>query len=276
MLPFTWSVGPSTSTNWNYFSGTVNLNSGTLNVSNNHLQLSSTSVFNHNNGILKLGGNFRANSSGTYLTSNGQIELTGSVASTIELASGSQFGQLLVNKSTGTQVNLNTNLSIAGNLTIQNGVLRLNQRQLTVQGDLSIPAGNLTLNNASGVITLYGNWYHSAGSAGLTATTGTITLRGSQSYDLPALSYPNLIINRQTSSVLTNISAGSNVTVGGSLSIQSGRLVVSENVILGINANLNISDGSGLWMEYYGSSPSTLYLAGNLTPIDITRHLEGP
>jgi len=255
---------PAAST-WNYFSGTVNLNSGTLNVSNNHLQLSSTSVFNHNNGILKLGGNFRANSSGTYLTSNGQIELTGSVASTIELASGSQFGQLLVNKSTGTQVNLNTNLSIAGNLTIQNGVLRLNQRQLTVQGDLSIPAGNLTLNNASGVITLYGNWYHSAGSAGLTATTGTITLRGSQSYDLPALSYPNLIINRQTSSVLTNISAGSNVTVGGSLSIQSGRLVVSENVILGINANLNISDGSGLWMEYYGSSPSTLYLAGNLT-----------
>ena len=133
---------------------------------------------------------------------------------------------------TGT-VTLNSSLTINGNLTITNGVLNLNNKNLNVDGYILIGT-NGTLYATSSVITLKGSW---ANYGNFNFGTSTVVLNGTNQAVYGNTTFYNLTKTVTTADTLY-FEAGSTQTILNSLTLQGA----SGNLLL-----LRSTSGGSYW-----------------------------
>ena len=125
------------------------MSSGSINFQNRGIIVPDYNVLSLNltGGTIKTVGSFTSNRvSANY--GNASFELYGSGSGSIFAASGTYLKNLTLNKSGTAQINLNSNLSLSGYLTITAGTLNLNHRTLTIAGNTNI-SGTLLLDTLS-------------------------------------------------------------------------------------------------------------------------------
>jgi len=114
-------------------------------------------------------------------------------------------------------VTLNGNLTISGTLILSNGSFSLGMNTLTLDGAIVTSTGSLTGGSATNLI---------IGGSGSSAT-------------LPAVSLNNFTINRPNGLVL-----GGSVTVGGTLALTDGTLIIGANMLTMAGNSLTKSTGN--------------------------------
>ena len=113
------------------------------------------------NGTLRCAGNVITEIAG-FTPVGGSLELYGADSATLQQAAGSTFPRLLVNKSSGISVGMNSDLSVIGDVEIQSGVLNANSRTLSLSG----------------------SWSNGVGTAGFVEGTGTVCFVGAAAADI--------------------------------------------------------------------------------------------
>ncbi len=183
--------------------GDLSNTSGTLDISD--VDLAITGDITGNGTIMTNGSSNLVLDGTTSITGDLNIATTGS-------ASGGVIGDLEIDLANGTTVNLGSDLTVTGMLTLGAGSFELNGNELTIEGDLS-SAGSGTIggsNTSSVIIASSANL-----SGDLTFTSGAQMLED-LTFDLS---------NNATASL------GSNVTIMGTLDLMSGNLNTNGNTI---------------------------------------------
>jgi fibronectin-binding autotransporter adhesin len=228
-----------------------------------------TLVVNQNNGNVTLGSDLLVGNTvqvsqgalilnGNSLTVNGGLttaagaSITGNAASSLILdgtgnislvfsPNGAILDTFVVSQSGG-EVTLNSDLSVATLVDLQQGALVLNGNNLTVNGSVQTAAGAALTGSLSSGLTLNGS--------------GNATLIFSPN----GASLDTLVVNQSNGNVLLT----SDLTVGGNIDLQQGSLVLNGGN-LSVNGGLNTAVGASIT----GSATSGLILngTGNLTPV---------
>lgn len=227
----------------------LSLDAGILNNAAANIIISNGAVININGGILNI-------------TGNGSIDLTASydvhysnasAYAGVEL-SGSGLHDITINIPTGI-VSLSDDLAVTGMLTISAGMLNLNGHNLSLSGmaDVNISAGaGISSNTASDISIMTSNG-----------------LSGSLVFATGGNSVKNLTIN--TGNNNATVSLGSDLTVSGTLQLQSGRIVLNtHNLQLGATATVNggssssyvVTNGNGRLMMTLTSGNSAMFTIG--------------
>ncbi len=113
---------------------------GTINVNGGDSIFISRGTFNSTSGTLNLTGNF-TNSGGTFNATGGTVNCNGSGAQTIGGTTAMTFNNLTINNAAG--VNLGNSETVAGTLTLTNGVLGVGTNTLTLNGPVSFTSGTI-------------------------------------------------------------------------------------------------------------------------------------
>ncbi len=243
----TWTIAKPTGTVT--LSGALSLNTsgqdltltgGTLNL--NGYNLAVNDQFTVGTGTtLRLHGNETLTGGPDYLQQNSTVWYDESSATKV-IRTFTPAYQNLVISSTGSAVYRpqTSGLGLKGNLTISGGTLQVNGGQ---------------------PISLSGSWLRS-GNGTFSAGTGTVTLSGTSAGKtiIGATTFNNLTAGR--AGVWTV--SGSTQTIGGTLTVNAGQLVVGSNaglVTTGIGTNVSIGASGKL------SNSGTLTLAGAASPI---------
>lgn len=248
-------------------------NNGTVVFGDNVLIAASTGI-NFGNGLSTVNGIFRINGGGFVQTNPPVYGPT----STLQYNSGSTYGRFLewsansgagypanVQLSNNTTLNypntgagaFSTNLSIAGNLTIDNGsALYLGfgdngnkSGALTVAGNVTVN-GPLGLGNATGGnLLIGGNWTRAASNADFFPNGRQLIFNGTGAQSISRTggeTFANTIVVNKASGVLT---ANNNITFNDDLTLTSGTiddgghtLTVNGNIV---NTGTHTSTGSG-------------------------------
>ncbi len=229
-----------------------------------------TGAADFTSGALVLGGN-TLNLNGT--TSVGAGTITGSLTSSLGIASSSNAGMTLPNitvglldltvNKTGTisTVTLGGNLIVAGAIDLTNGALELNNYLLTINGSLNRTSGSITGGGNSDI------------------TVGT---PAAAAISLPAVTngLRNLTINRSAGITLD----GAN-SVSGTLTLTSGKITLGTYdltlsgaaAVGGANStNYIIADGTGQLKKVFASGATAAYvlpvgdISGDYSPVSLT------
>lgn len=185
------------------------------------------SKFNHYYaGNTRLLGSFYAYAGSTLVMTQGTLSMEGSVSKNISITDAANYlNNLSVNKSTGVQVNLSTNIDVRGNLTIGSG----------------------TLNSNSHTISLRGAWNNTQGIANFTEGTGTVTLTGYLDQQISTETFFNLVLNKpggaMTVGTGSSVSCASYDWVQGNLSVAGGTFTVTDLTDEGIFGTVTLTDG---------------------------------
>lgn len=233
---------------------TITMDSGILKFLNKGVRIPVTAyavAFNFTGGTLKTQGNLNCQRT-TFAPAGGTVECLSSYDSSINLAAGSSFYHLKINKSSDREENLNPSTET---LLSKDGSSRHATRSNTMtlssaiiaRGDITIQTG--TLASANYDITLNGYWSDNAGAGGFTEGTGRVTFGGP--CDISGIStdetFYNLTLNNPSTSWDAFTQAGqTTVNVLYNLTITDGTYLMEDGAILTVGNNLIISSGAGL------------------------------
>lgn len=215
--------------------GDLYLNTGKLSLNGRHLHLKG------NLGVVS-GASFTSNS-----TSEMTIEGSGALSSALLFDSGSSIDNLTINR-TG-QVNLQDELSIAGNLNLNDGSLSLQSGAVLTMNNGStvhVEKGTLAVNTA----TFDGTAAYNVEYMGSTNYTSGMELSGS--------GLNNVTVNY--SSATNQVTLNSNTTIDGNLDLAKGKLVLNGKMLT-LNGTLSHNSNG----KFKGDSNAELHL--NLTSI---------
>ena len=222
-----------------YFSGNTNLRNLTINKSsatvnlqsdltvNNNLSLQS-GTFNLNSGSLTVESGFSSTSSGNIAgTSSSSLTLNGSGNLSLEFASGSQIlNNLTINRASST-ITMESNLEVAGALTLSDGSFDVNNYLLRLSGDpISGTPANLVTTSSSNL--------------SFTGAATSVFIPASVS-QLNNLTLDNINGLQQNSSSLTI--NGTMTLTDGELNIQSNELYLLSSPSLS-SGTLDASSGT--------------------------------
>lgn len=128
---------------------------------------------------------------GTYVAGTGNVKFTGSQSNSIGGSSAVTFYQLEIAKNSGIQLNLANNINISGNLSFTNGLLNLNQKNITLSNGAVLfnENENSRIIGSTGGEVIYTTTLNAPASANpgnlgafitSTANLGTVTIRRGQ------------------------------------------------------------------------------------------------
>src|SRR6185437_156773 len=167
--------------NLSILSGRLELDNSTMTIGGD-VSLVSGTTLDCNAVIINAGGNWTNN--GTYLSTTGIVDFNGSGTQNI---SAGTFNNLTINKPSGA-ANLLGNNTLAGNLSIQQGVLNLSTYSLNRQssgGSITMSAGTtLQVGGANNFPSLY--------SSNTLDAASTVIYNGTVSQSIAGISYGNL------------------------------------------------------------------------------------
>ena len=280
---------------------TLTLANGALNNGANLTLANSASIVRNNNGAP--GGSL---GSAPTFGATANLTYTGNVAITTgpEIpVSSTVLSNLTINNSAG--VNLNSNATVNGTLTLQSGPFAVGTNTLTMNSAIALTSGtltssatgtvnynqgsngqtviatnygNLTFSNftktlpSSGIVSIAGTFATGA-TGGHTITGSTIQFNGTNAQTLPAnfTTYNNLTINNAS-----GVTLGGNITVNGAFTLTSGNITTAANV-LSIGASGTRSRTSGYIIgnekKTYSANGSFTYDVGTTngySPVDVT------
>ena len=197
----------------------ISVNVGTGNTVTLSSDLTSSGVLSLSSGSLVLNGhNLTINGSVTGLgslsgsgSSNLTINTSGGLSSALSFAAGGQsLNNFTINVGSGNSIPLGSMLTVDGTLSLTNGSqLSLGGSTLTLNGDIS-GTGSLITTSSSGIVV--------SSSGGLTSNLNFASGSGA--------TVGNLTVNTGAGGSVT---WGNSLTVSGTLSLQTGSLVLSGN-----------------------------------------------
>jgi len=157
---------------------------------------------------------------------------------------GSRLKEKKAPSAKGTNVYMESDLDINGNLTITNGVLDAN-------------TSNYSINIA-------GHWTNNAGLTGFDERNGTVTFDGASGRDITTSeTFHDLVLDKTYVGVLAlEISSGNLITVSNDLNINDGTLEINSNSILDVFGNITIATGAALNAD---DNPTTIRVQGDFT-----------
>ena len=215
-------------------------------------------------GILQL-----ASSAGQTVTINGNItrtsgSLSGSVNSNLTLGGTSNVSSLYfsgntnlrnltINKSSAT-VNLQSDLTVNNNLSLQSGTFNLNSGSLTLESGISITSGNIAGTSSS-----------------------DLTINGSGDFSLAFAASNQLLNNLTINRASSTITMASSLEVAGTLTLSDGTFAVSNytltlsgNAIAGTGAATNLATTTNSNLIFNGSASSVFIPASVSELNDLT------
>ncbi|MCD4769645.1 MAG: hypothetical protein K8R35_05705, partial [Bacteroidales bacterium] len=222
---------------WQYLDGTINLATGLFEIAHNSMRFSSSSVNNISGGTIRCGFTFFAVDAGVFQPAGGVVEFAGGdVGPYITCDAGNYFYDLLIDK--GTEIVLGSDIQVNRDIQIEAGPLNVYW-----VSDYDIAVGR--------------NWTNNGGDPAFLEANGTVTFVGSTTSDIlnPETFY-DLHVDKSYSGylgceifdpivVLNNYHAIDGVHEMNNPS----SLLVSNDVIIELNAGLNANDGSGILIE---------------------------
>ncbi|MBC7485741.1 MAG: T9SS type A sorting domain-containing protein [Cytophagaceae bacterium] len=187
---------------------------GTVTVGENLTQSGGASITAAGAGNLAVAGNFNY-VSGTFVPATSTMTYNGVALQAIAPVS---YYNLTINKSSGTATNSSA-LTLGGNLTVSTG------GQLSLQADLTV-AGQVTI-GASTIVDASSYVLKAGGNLTRTGTfvqgTGTVEFNGTGDQNISATEFNKLIINKASGIAY----ATGNITVNGDATIQAGTLDIA-------------------------------------------------
>jgi hypothetical protein len=198
------------------------LDGGILNIAAGSLSLSNGAT------IVVEGGTLDVTGLGALTLNNSyNVTYTGSSSSAGLELSGSGLSGVTIAVSSGNSVTLNSDLDVDGTLTLTSGTLVLNGNDLTFSGNGSVAtsgSGTISSSNASNIM-----------------INTTNSLNGELRFAAGASTVNDLTIDLGSTSASANL--GSNLTVDGTLDLQTGLLNAGSNTLT-VGANGSLSGGS--------------------------------
>ena len=234
---------------YNLLNGITLINDGTLEISNNGLELGSSSSFDMNGGILKLGWNFKTNGIGVFAPTGGTLEFIGSEDAMLECTTGNYPYKLRVSKNNAT-LTLANDLEITNALIINSGSFSTAGYYMDVGEGVYISTTADTLALHDSYVTVGGQWRNLKGPDGLDEGTSTVTFNGPDPFTFTTHeTFYNINIAK-------NLAPGQYVTLDlektlgatNNFQIQSGALMINHKCTLDVY-NLSILAGAGLVAE---------------------------
>ena len=175
--------------------------------------LNNSATFSAAAGAIRVSGNLN-NTAGTFTGSTGIVSVKGSLTNTATYSAGA--GVTTVQGS----------YSNSGASAVHHG----NNNSMAVTGNFSNTAGAV-FNANTGSITLEGNWTNTAS---FNAGTGSVTFARATPQALTGATTFNHVLRTNGGSLTLN----SNVTVAGTLTLQSGNIITGSNLISLINTSM--------------------------------------
>lgn len=218
---------------------------GCLEVFHNGLQIG-TDNFVLEGGTIKIGWAFRAMNPNTFNGGTGTVEFIGARVGQIQMHTSNSFYDLLINKpGLGYSVSLMSQVTVARDLTIQDGTMMLATNLLRVNRDVLIQGGKLHMAGVGDMMHVARNWINTVGSAAFDEGNGTVQFVDTGNYDsiIPTESFHQLIINKAVGKKAELLS-GSTLTVKGGLNIAFRRLTLHPGSTLKVNSNSSLLIGS--------------------------------
>lgn len=247
---------------YNEFAGTVSMSGGLINIPQNGMVIGN-SAFSMTGGYIKLGFIFAAPSPNTFLASGGTVEFVGNESQT-NLAAGNYFPNLIVNLTTGTVLQANSDLLVKKNCLIQNGRLDIQEYKLSINGNLRIAeTGYLWADDANAEIWLKGNWANEGTSQNFSAGSGMVVMFANSSYIQSSETFFKLRIIPDAGRTIT-LNSNYTVTVNNNLEISSGVFKCSQNSTLNVHGNVSVEDAT-LYMLAYPGVGNHLAIDGTLS-----------
>jgi hypothetical protein len=227
-----------------------------------------------------LGGNLELQNSGPFTVSTFSASVTGNTITYTGYGNPTAFSgdyyDLILNKSSGS-LSFGSSLSILNNLTIDSGILQINNVTLTVGNNVNLNMGELSPDNVSAILNIGGDlnvsdgeYDHNNGDVNITGvfnvTGGNVFLNGiSSTVDAGSISLQNVALTLSqgalTSTSTFDLAAGTSLTANGAAisasgsfnmnggsanftggSLSAGALSVAAGLEIFINAvNLNVT-----------------------------------
>ena len=175
------------------------------------------------NGTLRCAGNVITETA-AFTPVGGLLEMYGRGTNQLKQAAGSSFPNLLVNKDTGSRVDVVTNLTLTGGVTIQSGTLK---------------AGTNTLS-------LAGNWTNGVGATGFSEDTSTVRFVGSAAADIQSDETFYRLELAKTYAGFDALETASTIHVLNDLVITNGTLELNSGSLLDVDRDIAIANGAGL------------------------------
>jgi len=219
-----------------YLYGTFNMSSGLFELTNNGIRFGSTCIENISGGTIRTGEGFCAQDAGVFEPAGGIVEFTGTVdLCDIFCSGGNYFHDFIVNKDPSATVNLNTDITVANDLSILSGALDVKPTAL--------PANNITIGR---------NWTNNVGDAGFVETDGKVTFNGSTGSQITTNeTFYNLEVNNTLPLLywVPEIMPGVTVNVLNNLDILDGTMALGSNTSLNVSRDIHIYAGAGLYLD---------------------------
>ncbi len=251
--------------NYYNFGGVTYLNGGSFQVTYDGIQFGSGTQFYHNGGTLRVGWSFKATDPGAFQPSQGAVEFIGSRSAAIECSNGNYFHDLVFSKaSQGNHVTFSTDVTVNHNLEVNNGTPLLFGHTLNVTNNVVISGGLLSAGDQDDVINVGGSWISSVGPNGFAEGNGTVNFISDQMSFIYTDTFNDVNITKNSSAPFdVVISAGEDVAVSGSLTIDDCCLKLQAGSTLDVDGTLTLEIGGGLNLNT-GDTPSAFRLAGDL------------
>jgi len=233
------------------FAGDLAIASGKYLDCNGAITINNSKIIN-NNGTLYIGNTFTQN--GDYTSSVGLVVFDGSVAQTIP---ADEYYDLEINNSNG--VGIGGDIGVKGNLIISTGTITIDAIEtIDCENDATIETDGQITNNGTLKIA---NDFSITGSGTYTDNGTTEFYDGTNTHNIPAATYNDLIINNTGDTYQSYISG--NVAVSGTLTVTKGDLVVGSGETLDCNGPVEIEINGEIDNNGIVNIGSTLLINGN-------------
>ncbi|RLD53861.1 MAG: hypothetical protein DRJ05_15745, partial [Bacteroidetes bacterium] len=207
--------------------------------------------------------NFYVPNSGTFNPGQGAVEFIGSHNGWINLASGNNFHDLVINKDISSYALFDSEITIDNDLIVQSGELKAESNAFEVIDIIIEPQG--ILNPQAGDIVISGNWTNNRGDDGFIEDYSTVTFVDYY--------YDSHILSDEVFNILNieKVSTSGSVTLPDSLTvtvqhfnINSGEFITGGNLKIGGNFNAPYSgtfNPTQGFVEFVGLGDSWLNIA---------------
>ncbi len=225
--------------------GELDINAAT--AVNGNVTIASGATLNGDGVTTSVAGNW--NNSGTFISSNGTINLNGTSA---QIVSATTFNNLTINKSSGTAT-LTGNSVINGDLSVLAGTLDLG----TYTANRSSAGGNLSVGNNASLL-LAGTDFPTNYSTYSLNNTSTVNYNGTIAQNVTGITYGNLVLSN----------GGTNVKTLAASAAVNGDITINSSATL--NASTYTISLSGNWTNSATFTPATSTVILNGTGKTIT------
>ncbi len=230
---------------WVQDGGILTLQDETIDVLGD-IEFSNGSQVNVSGGLIRCGSNLRVWTNTAYdmQFTGGIVEMYGSSAQYIyDLDGNTELFDLVINKSSGSCIVNNGDLVVRNDLTINNGILNSNNKDIYVGGD----------------------WTNNVGDSGFIEGTGTVIFNGTDFSEIATdETFYNLTLN--STSIHSNglqLNYGFTATIINDLSIIDGKFELNSTSTLIVGNDVFIANGCGL--NAYSDFGIEIYVGGDWT-----------